>query len=205
MYKEFKEGGRYLVGNNGYYNEALLELKVLEISEKAIKIKYGNGNSQWYLKDKFPYKFVEELSIVKQTIEDRSHEIQFEDDAMGYEPDEPQFTLKITEENDIEVKLKSEEKPKLEWQPIPFENSMSWEEALKYVKTLGDGWRLPTRAELIDAYDNKVQGFHSNNYWSSSTYAQNTNYAWLVHFYYGYVYYSNKTYNTYVRCVREVK
>lgn len=96
MDKEFKEGGRYLVGNNGYYNETLLELTVLEISKKAIKIKYDNGNSQWYLKDKFPYKFVEELPIVKQTIEDRSHEIQF-DDAMGYESDEPQFTLKVTE------------------------------------------------------------------------------------------------------------
>lgn len=120
QFKKFKEGGRYLVSEN--YTESLIELTVLEVSKKGIKIKYDNGNSQWYLKDTFPYNFIEELPIVKQTIEGRSHEIQFDDDAMGYEPDEPQFTLKITEENDMEVKLKSEEKPKLEWQKILLKN-----------------------------------------------------------------------------------
>ena len=124
--KQFKEGGRYLVGNNVYYNEVLLELTILEISEKAIKVKFDNGNSQWYLKDKFPYKFVEKLSVVKQTIEDRSHEIQFEDDAMGYEPDEPQFTLKLTDENDIKVEKKS----KLEWEQNPSKNIMTWDQAM---------------------------------------------------------------------------
>lgn len=109
MEKQFKEGGRYLVGNNRYYNEALLELRILEISEKAIKIKYDNGNSQWYLKDNFPYRFVEELSVIKQTtvikqtVENRSDEIQFEDG--WYEPDEPQFTLKLTEEDDIKKEI----------------------------------------------------------------------------------------------------
>lgn len=93
MDKQFKQGGRYLVSEN--YTESLIELTVLEISKKAIKIKYDNGNSQWYLKDKFPYKFVEELPIVKQIIEGRSNEIQFEDE--WYESDEPQFTLKVTE------------------------------------------------------------------------------------------------------------
>ena len=40
------------------------------------------------------------------------------------------------------------------------------------------------------------------SFWSSSTYANNTNSAWYVYFYYGSVYHSNKTYNGYVRCVR---
>lgn len=93
MDKQFKEGGRYLVSEN--YIESLTELRILEVSKKGIKIKYDNGNTQWYLKDKFPYNFIEELPIVKQTIEDRSHEIQFEDE--WYQADEPQFTLKVTE------------------------------------------------------------------------------------------------------------
>ena len=39
--------------------------------------------------------------------------------------------------------------------------------------------------------------------WSSSTRSDNTDYAWSVLFYYGYVYNFNKTYiNFYVRCVR---
>ena len=41
----------------------------------------------------------------------------------------------------------------------------------------------------------------SNNYWSSSTYAQNTNNAWNVNFNNGNVNNNNKTNNNYVRCV----
>ena len=39
-------------------------------------------------------------------------------------------------------------------------------------------------------------------FWSSSTYVSYTNYAWYVLFSYGYVGYSDKTSNYYVRCVR---
>lgn len=200
MIEEFKEGGRYLVSDN--YTESLTELKVLEVSEKAIKIKFENGN-KWYLKDRFPYKFIEELPIVKQTIEDRSHEIQFDDD--WYEKDEPQFTLKLTEENDIDVKLKSEKNSKLEWQSNPPKNCMTWHEATEYAKTLGEGWRLPTRVELVDAYDNNVQGFLLDYNWSSTTYSRNTNNAWCVNLYDGHVSNGSKTYGSYVRCIREVK
>ena len=205
MDKQFKEGSRYLVGNNGYYNEALLELTILEISEKAIKIKFDNGNTQWYLKDKFPYKFIEELPITKETIADRSHEIQF-DDGMRCEKDEPKFTLKMTEENDIEieVKLKAEEKPKLEWQENSPNQSMTWEQANAYAKELGKGWRLPTIEELKEAYESNVGGFQSKFYWSSSALSQNTNYVWLIDFYNGHINDFSKLDTYYVRCVREV-
>jgi hypothetical protein len=42
----------------------------------------------------------------------------------------------------------------------------------------------------------------SSDYWSSTTYANYTDDAWIVYFDYGYVSYYNKTFNFYVRAVR---
>jgi hypothetical protein len=94
---------------------------------------------------------------------------------------------------------------KLEWQEDAPKNPMTWEEAIDYAKSLGDGWRLPTRGELCDAYDSFVDGFKKNNYWSSSTYALTTILAWTVYFINGDVYILGKTNNYYVRCVREIE
>lgn len=93
----------------------------------------------------------------------------------------------------------------LEWEQNSSSNLMNWYEANEYAKSLGVGWGLPTIDELKEAYDNKVEGFQSGYYWSSSTYAYNTNNAWYFGFYYGDVYDGIKTYNYHVRCVREVK
>lgn len=78
---------------------------------------------------------------------------------------------------------------------------MSWVEAMS---SCSPGWRLPTIQELYTAYVQKVPGFESNYYWSSSTYAQPTSSAWDVNFSSGYVGLNLKTYNYYVRCVREI-
>jgi hypothetical protein len=94
---------------------------------------------------------------------------------------------------------------KLEWQEDIPQKRMTWYEAIEYAKSLGDGWRLPTRGELCDAYDSFVDGFKKNNYWSSSTLAQSTNHAWNVDFNNGLVNYDDKSdYYYYVRCVREI-
>jgi hypothetical protein len=93
----------------------------------------------------------------------------------------------------------------IEWQNNPPQEYMTWYEAVDYAESLGDGWRLPTRGELIDAYDSSVIGFMSGVYWSSSTYAHDNNNAWYVFLYNGVVDYSDTTNNYYVRCVREVK
>lgn len=93
----------------------------------------------------------------------------------------------------------------IKWQNNPPEKPMTWFEAVEYAESLGDGWRLPTRGELIDAYDSSVRGFMSGVYWSSSTYAHDNNNAWYVFLYNGVVDYSDTTNNYYVRCVREVK
>ena len=53
---------------------------------------------------------------------------------------------------------------KLQWKESEL-NRMTWKEAKDLEK---DGWRLPTRAELLDAYDNQIEGFELHRYWSST-------------------------------------
>lgn len=93
----------------------------------------------------------------------------------------------------------------IEWQSNPPQEFMTWEDAMKYAKSLGDGWRLPTRGELINAYKNDVIGFQKNSYWSLNTYAHNNNNAWTFYFNVGFVDFNDKTNLYYVRCVRDIK
>lgn len=93
----------------------------------------------------------------------------------------------------------------------------SWQNALKYCSGLSlDGhgdWRLPNIKELqsIVKYSiynpsidtTKFTNTGSDYYWSSTTYASYTSYAWLVYFTLGYVSYLDKTDSYYVRCVRQ--
>lgn len=96
-------------------------------------------------------------------------------------------------------------KPKLEWEENPPSNLMTWNKANEYADSLGNGWRLPTIKELEEAYDSKIEGFQSFNYWSSIKYVQNTNYVWNVDFGNGFVDFNDETDDFFVRCVREVK
>lgn len=125
-FKEFKEGHRYLVNNEDHFLTNLKELTVLEISQIAIKVKWSEGSTEWIAKDRFFFRLKEELPDTKQIIEDRSREIHFDD--MRYEKDEPQFTLKMTEENDGEIILKAEENSKLKWEENPSKQIKSWYE-----------------------------------------------------------------------------
>ena len=95
----------------------------------------------------------------------------------------------------------------IEWEQNPPKEPMNWHNAVEYAKSLGEGWRLPTRAELIDAYDNNIKGFKDSYYWSSSTYDETFDYAWDVNFKGGHVDGTRKSNGdyVYVRCVREDK
>ena len=104
---------------------------------------------------------------------------------------------------------------KLEWHKDTKED-VNWQEAVDYCESLGDGWRLPTIEELTSATDDwnlkdkdtwfSVKGFlESSYYWSSTTYARNNDYAWLVYVHSGYVNYCLKSSTSYARAVREVK
>jgi len=88
---------------------------------------------------------------------------------------------------------------KLEWKETEI-NKISWDNAKKLEK---DGWRLPTKDELIDAYHNKVEGFKPKWYWSSSCYWESL-LVWCVDFDYGDVVNCKKSGDSYVRLCREV-
>jgi parallel beta-helix repeat protein len=73
-------------------------------------------------------------------------------------------------------------------------------------------WRLPTIEELSfiindGKYEPAINTTYFRNtmsydYWSSTTYAYDTGYAWCVYFYNGYVSINNKSSSCYVRAVR---
>lgn len=81
---------------------------------------------------------------------------------------------------------------------------MPWEEAKKACASLGEGWRLPTRVELLLMYENKnvVGGFANNSYWSSTEY--DSNFAWRQNFSNGNQFNGNKNFNYYVRAVKTI-
>lgn len=88
---------------------------------------------------------------------------------------------------------------KLEWGKTL--GRMTFKEAKKHEK---NGWRLPTRVELMQAHDEKISGFNAAPYWSSSISVVSPDSSWIVYFFDGdlYVDYRDSTY--FVRCVREL-
>lgn len=82
---------------------------------------------------------------------------------------------------------------------------MKWNEAKKTCADLGDGWRLPTRLELLLMYNNQDElgGFASNYYWSSTEF-DNVR-SWIQYFFNGFQSTYNKNNYTYVRAVRDIK
>jgi hypothetical protein len=86
-----------------------------------------------------------------------------------------------------------------EWGQIS-DKKMNQQEAEGWCKK--QGGRLPTMIELLQAYKDKIPGFKSDRYWSSTTYAGYTDFAWFVGFYGGGPDYDYKTNAYYVRCVR---
>ena len=96
-----------------------------------------------------------------------------------------------------------------------------WQDAKKICSATAK--RLPTFEELESAVTNcdgvigeynenennnfyqkcyKNKGFNSSHYWSSTTNADDNNYAWIVSFFYGFSGSDPKRNYSYVRCVR---
>jgi hypothetical protein len=82
------------------------------------------------------------------------------------------------------------------------EGRYTWDDAMKACADLGDGWRLPTKDELNLLYENKekIGGFASSNYWSSTE--NDNNIAWNQSFGGGGQGNVNKNATDYVRAVR---
>lgn len=87
---------------------------------------------------------------------------------------------------------------KIEWsETLLSGNRATYEEAQAAVAALGDGWRLPTRAELESIIDlsrhypaidlEKFPDTKSAPYWTGTPCAWNDKARWVVYFGYGFV------------------
>jgi len=76
---------------------------------------------------------------------------------------------------------------------------MNWYEAKEWCEE--QGGRLPTRLELLQAYEDGIEGFSSGFYWSSSEDSSYT--AWYQDFDYGDQDSDSKSDDYRVRCLRD--
>ncbi len=86
-----------------------------------------------------------------------------------------------------------------------FSARMNWEDAEKACSSLGEGWRLPTKYELNEMYENRneIGGVINLYYWSSSMHRHYV--AWLQNFNDGKQYFGNcDGYELNVRAVRSL-
>jgi len=106
----------------------------------------------------------------------------------------------------------------LKWQQATAPGTYTWQQAVDYCNNLSLGgytdWYLPSVYELSTLVDSSISSpgptinmnyfpdAKAAGYWSSTTEAYNTIFAWYVHFGYGDVNFHLKTYNYYVRAVR---
>jgi len=79
----------------------------------------------------------------------------------------------------------------LEWGNVS-EKELTWKEAKEWRKQQGDGWRMPTRIELLQAYEDNVDGLSSTEVSDSA--------AWSVNFLNGTAY--SSSYEPYIFYVR---
>jgi hypothetical protein len=89
----------------------------------------------------------------------------------------------------------------LEWGAVS-DTEMNWEDAKKWCAAQGKGWRLPTRVELVQAFDEGVLTGDNRYFWSSTEDYSSPPYAWSVTLGYGDTSNVTKAVQYCVRCVR---
>ena len=77
------------------------------------------------------------------------------------------------------------------------DKEINWEDGKEWCEK--QGGRLPTKIELLQAYEEEVDGFVASYYWSATE--ANANTAYNVYFSNCTTYYTNKTNAFNVRCV----
>lgn len=86
---------------------------------------------------------------------------------------------------------------------------ITWQNAVNYCSSKGDGWRLPTQNELM-YYWSVVPSipagskFSADSYWSATEFSSSSSHAWTVTFSHGFTNYIDKTNSgCSVRCVKD--
>lgn len=99
--------------------------------------------------------------------------------------------------------------------PYPAGDTMKWQDAMDYCKELEyagrTDWRLPDLQELTTLVDyvrsypaiDQLFQCESDYYWSASTYEEDGNEAWYIHFNFGSDHWKAKDKRAFVRCVRK--
>lgn len=82
------------------------------------------------------------------------------------------------------------------------DKDMTWQEAVDYAKSLGPGWRLPTKKELQAYAPQLSRSGKEGVFWSAFSVSASTPYAWSVSLAYGNAYNDNKFNTRQVVCVR---
>ena len=104
----------------------------------------------------------------------------------------------------------------LMWQQVPYNDSITWEQALTLADTLSfagySDWRLPNIKELQSINDESLinpsinqtyfSGVNTNFYWSSTSLPNQTTKAWYLDTQFGITTYQFKTNRLYALCVR---
>ena len=102
----------------------------------------------------------------------------------------------------------------LMWKQDPEEGTYTFDETLEIKSNFAshDDWRVPTIHELfglvdisrVDSAIDPIFNCDGSSFWSASVDTNYSDSAWYVHFYKGYVSYSNKSSSYAVRLVRNV-
>jgi hypothetical protein len=122
---------------------------------------------------------------------------------------------RFTETNARGVVLVCDKQTDLIWQK-DYATNKTWQQAMDYADELNTAkhggysdWRLPTIEELVTLINyqrynpaSDFPGMPNGWFWSSSSYAGSTSYAWNVYGSNGSVSYCDKTYGDAARCVR---
>lgn len=82
------------------------------------------------------------------------------------------------------------------------ESYMTWEEANNYCIDLGDGWRLPTKDELIYMFNNYEERFGNYGCWGDRF---DSEFCWSVGFKTGNIYLNPNNNINYLIPVRDIQ